>query len=210
MIAMSRFIFVFSLMIAAGIYVQRYSNSPVPIARPLAEFPTACAGWQMSSQSVFSEEVLKLIRPTDYLYRQYDGPAGEKISLYVGYHNGGKESGEVHSPRNCLPGNGWQEISSGRIYVATDNGKVQCVRAVYQKNDNKELFLYWFQSQGKTLTDEISLKLSQSLSAITQQRRDTAFVRISIPVSGDEERAKATGEKFIRDFYPKIRSYLPV
>ena len=208
MIATYRFIIVYTLLISAWAYFHLHNNIPVSINRPLAEFPATCEGWRMNSQSIFSGEVLQVLRPSDYLYRQYAGPSGEKIALYVGYHDGGKESGEIHSPKNCLPGNGWQQVSSEKVFVDTATGNVQVVRAVYQKNDSRELFLYWFQAQGKTLTDEYSLKLAQVLNSITQQRRDTAFVRISVPIVGDEDLAVATGTKFIKDFYPMIKSYL--
>jgi EpsI family protein len=210
MIRKHLFLIVYLLLAGTWMYLFFHETVATPVSKPLAEFPVACAEWRMDSQASFSKDVLEILRPSDYLFRKYASPAGEKIALYVGYHDGGKGSGEIHTPRNCLPGNGWELVSTDKVQVETNKGQVAAVSAVYQKNDSQELFLYWFQSQRQTLTDEFSLKLAQILTSITQKRRDTAFVRISVPIAGDEREALATGTRFIRDFYPQITNFLPM
>ena len=204
-----RFLVVYVLLAAAWGYLNFHSEMVVPVARPLADFPDSFRGWHVTSQSRFGEEVLNVLRPTEYLARQYSGMVGDTIGLYIGYHDGGKETGEIHSPKHCLPGSGWQEISSDRMDLATTKGHVNLVKAVYQKGENRELFFYWFQVQNTTLSNEYTLKVAEIMNSLLHGRRDAAFVRISVPIVTDEKGAESTGINFIREIYPLIGDYIP-
>jgi EpsI family protein len=83
------------------------------------------------------------------------------------------------------------------------------VRALYQKGESKELFLYWFQVRDRSISDEYSLKMAEILNSALYRRRDASFIRISVAVDGDSNQATARGEQFIRDFAPLFREYLP-
>ena len=209
MIKFSRFIIVFILLGAAGLYVNFHADITVPMNRSFTEFPTAVGQWRMVSQDEFSENILEVLRPTDYLSRTYVGGDGRKVELYIGYHGGGKSGGEIHSPKHCLPGSGWYEASSSRSEMDVGSGKINLVRAVYQKGEEKDIFLYWFQVRDRSLSDEYSLKLAEISGSMLYRRRDASFIRISVPVGNGLEQATATGERFVRDFYPVIREFLP-
>jgi EpsI family protein len=209
MIGNLRFYSVYALLILAALYINLHADTAVPMARPLAEVPYAHREWRMVSQNEFSENVLSVLRPSDYLARRYAGPDGRVVDLYVGYHNGSRDSGEIHSPRNCLPGSGWTEISSAKSSVQTSGASIRLVSASYQHGESKELFLYWFQVGQKTLTDEYSLKLSEIVNSFVNRRREATFVRVSIPYERDEADAMAIGTRFIQDFYPVLREFIP-
>ena len=163
----------------------------------------------MISQSAFSTAVLDVLKPTDYLSHQYQGSDGAKVSIYIGYHGGGKESGGIHSPKHCLPGSGWYEISSKRDYLEVNGERINMVRAVYQNGESKELFLYWFQVKGRTMSEEYSLKLAEITNSFMYRRRDSAFIRVSVPIEADEQGAAAVAERIVKDFFPVIRDFLP-
>jgi EpsI family protein len=80
---------------------------------------------------------------------------------------------------------------------------------VYQKGDSKELFLYWFQVRERSISDEYSLKLAEIINSALYSRRDASFIRVSVPVDSDIDQAIANGERFIRDFEPQFRVFLP-
>ncbi len=163
----------------------------------------------MISQAHFDAEVLSVLKPTDYLSREYEGAGGKRIQLYIGYHDGSKKSGQIHSPRNCLPGSGWQQLSSEQIYLGEAPRRIKLVKAVYQKGDNRELFLYWFQMRDRSFADEYSLKLAGISSSIKLGRNDASFIRVSVPFATDEKEAAEKGISFINDIYPHLRSFLP-
>jgi len=208
-LSLYRFIAVVTMLLGAALYINLHTTSVVPTNRPFSEFPVQIQSWKMISETTFSDPVLSVLKPTDYIMRQYRDTDGKTVGLYVGYHNGAKGTGGIHSPKNCLPGSGWYEYSSG-IFSAVLGGKQEkIVRAVYQKGDSKELFIYWFEMKGKVLSNEYALKLGEITNSILYSRKDETFVRISVPFAEDEAQAVARGEKFINDFYPVIREFLP-
>ncbi len=209
MITRYRFIRFYLLLILTWACIHLTPRTAVPVVRPLDQFPTVYREWRMVSQERFSEIILSVLKPTDYLSRSYEGSRVSRVGLYIGYHDGGKESGEIHSPKNCLPGSGWQQISAERMHLGTPPSKISLIKAVYQKGENRELFLYWFQVQDKTLSDEYSLKLAGITNSVIHGRKDAAFIRISVPFEVDEHEAAAAGVRFIMDFYPLIRDFLP-
>jgi EpsI family protein len=204
-----RFIVVFILLTVTSLYINLHADITVPTNKPLSKFPAVNKAWRMTSQSEFSENVLSVLKPTDYLSRQYKGADGAKVALYIGYHGGGKDSGGIHSPKHCLPGSGWYEVSSKRDYLEVNGERINLVHAVYQKGESKEMFLYWFQVKGKTLSEEYSLKLAEITTSFLYRRRDTAFIRVSVPFEADEQSATDIGERFVRDFFSVIREFLP-
>ncbi len=209
LLPISRFVFVALFLIVTTLYMNLHTDIAVPVNRPFSQFPLDIANWKMQSQTSFSSQVLGVLRPTDYLYRAYQDVEGKTVTLYIGYHSGGKESGEIHSPKHCLPGSGWHELSSRSGLIDLDGKPLKIVRSLYQKDAGKELFLYWFQVKGKSLSDEYSLKLAEITNSFLYRRRDSAFIRVSVPFETDEARAVQLGERFVKDFYPLIQQYLP-
>ena len=209
MIKTSRFYTVFILFLVVAVYLFSHADVAVPMNRSFSEFPRDHAGWRMVSESFMSSEVQRVLKATDYLSRQYVSPDGKTVSLYVGYHSGGKDSGGIHSPKHCLPGSGWFEMSSEGKALSTGSASIKLVKAVYQKGSDKQLFLYWFQVRDKFISNEYDLKLQEIINSAMHGRRDSAFIRVTVPFENDETVAAATGEGFVRDFLPLIRSFLP-
>jgi len=208
-IGKGRFLALYLLLGAAALYLSVHRDLGVPMKRPFEQFPATVNQWRLTSETSLSADVQAVLKATDVLLRQYVTPQGDRVLFYVGYHDGGKDTGEIHSPKHCLPGSGWFEVSSRRTQLAVPGGALNLVRAVYQKGESKELFLYWYQVRGKSISEEYSLKLAEIANSVLYRRRDAAFVRISVPFSGDEQQALATGERFVNDFYPLIREFLP-
>lgn len=204
-----RFAIIYLLGGLTALYLFLHADQVVPSNKPLTEFPRTVADWRMTGQSEFSANVLDVLKAADYLMRQYTDTTGNRASLYLGYHSGGKGTGGIHSPKHCLPGGGWFELSSVRGGLDLGDERLKVVRAVYQKGEQKELYLYWFQVKGKTLSDEYSLKLAEITNSFLYRRRDSAFIRISVPFEANQARAEQVAEQFARDFNPVIQEFLP-
>jgi len=204
-----RFIAVFLLLALAGLFVHLHGDSVVPLNRPFTLFPTQVAEWRMISQTDFNDKLLGVLKPTDYLSRRYQSKSGSAVELYVGYHGGGKNGGDIHSPKHCLPGSGWFEVSSKTVQVTVDGRPINAVQAIYQLGERRELFIYWFQVRDRTITSEYLLKLAETVNSLRYRRRDASFIRISLPAQVESTEAIATGERFVRDFYPVLREFLP-
>ena len=206
-----RYGIVYLLLGLAALFVHTHETVAVPVNRPLTEIPASFGDWTMTRQSYFNPEMLAVLLPTDYLYRSYRDAEGNLVTLYLGYHAGGPESGPIHSPKHCLPGSGWFELSESKRSIPLAEGELPLVQAVYQKDvDQKELFLYYFQVKGRVLTDEYSLKLAEIANSMLYNRRDSAFIRISVPFSDDQAEAALVAERFAAMINPHIAAVLPL
>lgn len=205
-----RYLIVYLLLGLTALFIFTHETVAVPVNKPFTDIPASLGEWSMVGQSRFNQEVLKNLQPTDYLYRVYKDSAGNRVTLYLGYHAGGPDSGPIHSPKHCLPGSGWFELSEVKRKVQVAGRELPVVQAVYQNGDQKEMFLYFFQVKGKILTDEYSLKLSEITNSILYNRRDSAFIRISVPFHGDQVEAATVGDSFVIQVYPHIAAVLPL
>ena len=163
----------------------------------------------MISQQVFDDKTIQNLKATDYLSRKYNNKFNETISLYIGFHNGGKNSGPIHSPKQCLPSNGWLKISSQSNVFSLPNGhQINLVSAVYKKGIQYQLFMYWYQVNEQSISSEINLKLAELLNAIRYNRRDSAFIRVGVTFDDNLPVARRSAEHFITDAYSLIAEHL--
>jgi EpsI family protein len=145
--------------------------------------------------------------PTDYLSRRYVAEDGTAVDMYLSFFDGQPESGRIHSPKHCMPGSGWFEMSSEHTTLELGGETVKLVRAVYAMGEQRELIYYWFDMRGKTMSDEYSLKLAEITGSIFHNRRDQSFIRIS----RRPRNVEAANER-VMDFLrilPVIREFLP-
>ncbi|MFA7059611.1 MAG: exosortase A [Pedobacter sp.] len=204
-----KFVSVFVLLTTVALYLNLHKDLEVPMNKTFDQFPKVVSGWRMTQEFAMADNIQKVLRATDTLTRRYEAADGKLVDLYIGYHGGGKDSGEIHSPKHCLPGSGWFEVSTKRRLLDVSGSKINLVQAVYRKGDNRQMFLYWFQVQDKTISDEYSLKIAEIVNSIINRRRDASFIRISVPFESDEQGAVAIGERFIRDLLPTMHEFLP-
>jgi len=204
-----RFYVLYLILGLAAVYVHSRSEAAIPANKPLELFPQKVGQWFMVGQARFDKQVLEKLKPTDYLSRRYQDQEGHQLSLYIGYHNGSLESGPIHSPKQCLPGSGWTRLTDEVREVQVSGKPFHYVSAIYQKEMQKQLFLYWFQVRSDILTNEYELKLAIVKNSILANRHDSAFIRLSLLMNQDEETAIKIGEQFIREFSPAIKASLP-
>jgi EpsI family protein len=164
----------------------------------------------MTRQTEFSPKVLAGLRPTDYLYREYVDPEGHSVSLYIGYHDGGPDSGPIHSPKHCLPGSGWHAVAEQTMQLTVAGKSFNVVQSLYAKGGSQEFFVYWYQVKGEVLTSEYALKIAEIRNAMLHRRKDSAFIRISIPDAANIADPAALAGDFITRVFPHIQTVLPL
>ena len=147
----------------------------------LAALVTPVAG--PYSEETLDREFLDTLRARDVLYRIFTAPDGEPVWLFLGYFDRQKEGSQVHSPRHCYPGSGWN-IESEPQWESPWGGRAVNSLVV---NDGVErrLVVYWYQMQSKTEMDVLPLKLELTRRAFLRQPQDVVFASISTPIAGD-------------------------
>lgn len=158
-------------------------------------------------------EVQAVLKADDTLSRHYARPGvPQGAGLFIAFFRTQRGGVAPHSPKNCLPGNGWVAEKSTIIPI-TVPGRSTPVEANYyvvQKGDNKSVVIYWYQSHGRTVADEYKAKFYVMSDAIQFNRTDTALVRITVAVGPDGVEAAAEAAKeFIRKSYGPVTEILP-
>lgn len=200
-----------AMVVAIGLYVNLFLKvDSVPPRKPFAEFPRSIGGWTAVRDYDFDKETMANLRVDDFLFRSYTN--GERqIQLYIGYYRTQREGAQIHSPKHCLPGSGWFQISEAtRNFSPPGNPSFELVEAVYQKERDKTMFLYWYDMHGRKITNEYLMKLAMIWHSIRDNRSDAAFIRLSLPDTGDNtEKTRRLGEEFLAQAVPQIESFLP-
>lgn len=209
MIPWTRFFILAALFLGVSAYGGVRQDSPAPLSRPLSQFPAHIGEWSMTDQVFFNPDTLAFLRPTDYLFRRYERQNGDRVDVYIGYHDGGQSSGPIHSPKNCLPGSGWLEVFSRPLGVDLAGRPARVTEALYGKGGDRQLFLYWFVVGDAILNNEFALKAMEVINAIRFGHRNAAFIRISLPASDDKpDAALLTAQDFLNQSATIIAEFL--
>jgi EpsI family protein len=182
-----------------------------PPAKPLAEFPTEIAGFKMFGDWPMDQDTIKALGVTDYLQRGYFSPSQGQLSLYIGYFRSQRTGASIHSPKNCLPGAGWQPEQSTIYQLPLDDGrKVPINLYVVRKDLDEQLVLYWYQAHGRVVASEYWGKFYLVYDALRLNRTDAALVRITAPIlHGNEEQARARALTFAEQIARDVDQIIP-
>jgi EpsI family protein len=212
----SKFIYALTLVLVvqAVLFYNASHGEVTPLAAPLSAFPPQVGDWHLQQEGVVDKDTEEILRADDLLTRTYTGPEGG-ANLFIAYFRTQRQGQSPHSPKNCLPGSGWQQKESGRIDVpiavaGAAGGSIHINRYVVEKGDAQSVVLYWYQSQGRVIADEFAAKFYLVSDSIEHHRSDTALVRVVVPiVGGRTQQAEKVGTDFVQEFYPVVKAYLP-
>jgi EpsI family protein len=155
---------------------------------------------------------------TSYLNRVYfdslpDGTEREVYGVFVGFFDSQQQGKTIHSPKNCLPGGGWEPMSSSRIELMTPAGPAPINRYVIANNNTKQqaLVYYWYQGRGRVAANEYLVKLDLLRDAALRRRTDEALVRLVIPVTPEMSEAQADdlARRVANRLIPTLYQHLP-
>jgi exosortase D (VPLPA-CTERM-specific) len=207
----ARFVVAAGLLLATlGVLQLRSTGEAVPIARSLSTFPDSLGHWRGREVTPLETEVLSLLRVSDHLVRRYEDPVGRSIWLYIGYWNTQRKGAQPHSPRNCLPGSGWEPLEASRLWIPGGARPPLTVnRFVVQKDHAQQVVLYWYLAQGRPVSGEIKARVETVSNAILRNRTDGALVRVSTPVYGSLDETTAVLTEYVQHLYPLLTEYLP-
>ena len=202
-------ILIAGLVIVGGIFAThslRASAAPRE-HRPLREFPVAIEAWH-GKNLPFSPEVVKEIGADDYTNREYFG-GGRPIELYIGYYKDQRSGDAIHSPKNCLPGEGWEPVHSSRVQISSADKIVTVNEYLIEKGASRDLVLYWYQTHGRIIASEYMAKFWLVADGARRRSTDGAMVRLWTTAADGEANARARATDFARRIYPVVSEFLP-
>lgn len=208
-----RLILLSALLVVAALLVNAGSEPDLasPAKKPLQQAFAGFGPWHSAGTFAMDAKVVEALHLDDYLYQSYRGDQGA-VNLYIGYYHSAKKVGAAHDPLVCFQGQGWKigERESGS-YALTRHPelKVSYSSMVAERQDEREVIVYWFQANAKAAATTQSQKLAMVLDRMAGRGEDNAFVRLSAPVgSGTPEATRRRIFQFIEEFYPQFLSYV--
>ncbi|MHB1328067.1 MAG: exosortase C-terminal domain/associated protein EpsI [Gemmatimonadales bacterium] len=181
------------------------------LAAPLSTFPNRIDGFEGSDITMTDEEV-RVAGVSDYLFRLYRAPEQPEFSIYVGYYASQARGKTIHSPKNCLPGAGWEALASQAMEVSRPgDDPVRVNRFMVANKDQKAVVYYWYQGRGRTESNEYRVKLDLMFDAAITRRTEEALVRIVLPLDEklQERDADAMATDLIRRVSVELKQNLP-
>ncbi len=179
---------------------------------PLGEaIPAAIAGFSGSDYQMSPAEA-RAVAVTSYLARNYrtsDSASAPTFTLYVGYYDQQSQGRTIHSPKNCLPGAGWEPLSSRPAIIRTATAAVTVNQYVLQKGQERAVVLYWYQGRGRVAWNEYKVKWDLLRDAALRRRSDEALVRIVAPVTGSYGEALDAAQAAAATIIPDLAKALP-
>jgi len=179
--------------------------------KPLSTFPTKIGEWSGEVQR-FDQRIYDVLGVDDFFLCDYHSSEGRIINLYIGYYESQREGELIHSPKNCMPGAGWNITRTSVTTIKIPNGnpgKIHVIKLILQRGKDRQVVLYWFQSRGRIISSEYWQKIYLVIDSILKRRTDGSFVRVIAPISDSEKETETYVKSFIQRIFPILEQYLP-
>jgi len=181
----------------------------VPLSEPLARFPEVLGGWQ-GQDLPLEPRIVKGLRVDDHLNRMYENASGQQLGIYVGYYRSQRTGVTIHSPRNCLPGVGWEPVKAGYAELSQPDGRRVLVNMYeIQKGMERQVVLYWYESHGRVVASEYRAKILMVWDAIWLNRSDAALIRLATPIKTDPAGARQRVVSFAQAALVELERLIP-
>ena len=205
------------LMLVQGAVFYAVAMRPEQIGPvdPLDRFPKVLPGWHLYQESKVEPEVQDVLKADDLLSRVYlNDSQTASAYLFMAFFKTQREGQSPHSPKNCLPGSGFEPVEPPgqiAIQVAGRNEPIRVNRYVTARGDEKSVTLYWYQSHRRVIADEFAAKFWLIADSIRYHRSDTSLVRVVVPVRGnDTNAASQIAVEFAQTVFPAVTRQLPL
>ncbi len=198
-----------------------HRQHPTRLAQPLRTMPLEVAGYTGVERTV-SEPEQRVAGMSDYVYRIF-GRDSAAFSVYVGYYESQTTGRTIHSPKNCLPGAGWEALQSGTESLdageaaGAGGARVTVNRYLLANGASQALVLYWYQGRGRVAYSEYRVKWDLLRDAMRFGRTEEALVRVVVPIAPGTAATRAARESAADslaraaaiDLIPRLDAALP-
>lgn len=180
--------------------------------RSLLEFPKTIGEWEVVDEQYMDEASKNMLQVDDYFMRTYENKRGETIGVYIGYFTSQREGKGIHSPRQCLPGAGWNIIGNSEYMLPLQNhnpANAPVNLFTMGKGNERELYMWWYHGRGRIYADEYMNKVYLITDSITKRRTDGALVRLNMRIQNSSEETLQTIVGFIKPLLADLQEYIP-
>ena len=198
-----------ALLLGVFLSVRVEGSQPISLSRDLTELPmqigdyqSVKGGWSQPYQDSNAEQELS---------RYYVNGTREAFEVYVGYRSHQRGEKRLRSPKLTMVRH-WNFVSLDPAQIPIAHAAaIDGVWMAVQKDNAKQLVLYWYQDGGETFAGEVAYRFHQAKRMMLDKRTDGAVVRIATPIADGEdiERVQERLARFSSQLYPELTRVLP-
>jgi EpsI family protein len=187
------------------------------LREPLTTIIPEVAGYRTQDQKVTAEE-RAVAGMSDFVARAYWRDTVVAFTTLVSYYDRQTQGKSIHSPRNCLPGAGWEIMTTGSRSLDVD-GVAHTVNHYTLKNGPMTAVVwYWYQGRGRIVASEYAVKWNLLRDAALAGHTEEALVRVVVPVAPGRDSvsraqslasADSIGESISRRLAKEVDRVLP-
>ena len=173
----------------------------------------------MTQDVPVEKDVADVLKASDIMNRVYVNGTGQPVLFFIAYFKTQRTGATPHSPKNCLPGSGWEPVESpgtqrievpGRAAPLIVNRYVVAGPDQSEMKQRQDVVLYWYQSHNRVIADEYAAKFWLVADALRYRRSDTALLKVVVPVADSgTAAASAAAVSFVQAAYPAVLRQLP-
>jgi EpsI family protein len=180
-----------AILVLAGAYAHDLdAKRAVSAGLPdLQSLPASFGEWQ-SEDYPLTPSVARVLGADVTLQRRYWTPGGHDVLLFLAYFSKQAVNSQIHSPRHCVPGSGWDIVSMEDASVHPGERSQPATRMLLSHDERPYEMLYWFRTRGGVVTGEYSLKWDLVLNSLRRRPTDAVFVRYSAALEDTARMAK--------------------
>ena len=177
----------------------------IPERKVFAGIPYEYEGWRTQVRPM-DPTVAEVLGADDTIVVNLVSPDEQPYNLYIAYLEAQRDGRSWHSPRQCIPGGGW-EITRHDILPYEDADGKTFNRLVIQNRNHRQLVYYWYDQRGRMVANEFKMKFLLMYDAVIRKRSDGAMVRLMTPVS-DQESIEDADARLLEQM-ANLKTFLP-
>jgi EpsI family protein len=170
----------------------------IPLDEPLSTILPSVEGFSTRDQTV-SDEERAVAGMTEFVARTYSRNDTIAFSTLVSYYDRQTQGRSIHSPRNCLPGAGWEVLALGQRELDVDGQKYVVNQYTLKNGLQSAVVYYWYQGRGRVVASEYAVKWNLLRDAALTGHTEEALVRVVVPVRATATTASSEAAKTAAD-----------
>jgi len=198
------------LSIGCAFIWRARSQDALPLAAPLDQVLPTVPGYVMQSQQL-SDDERRVAGMNQYVARVFSRDSVVAFSTFVSYYERQTQGNTIHSPRNCLPGAGWEILSGAPVEVPVDGVNRTLNRYILKRGAASAVVYYWYQGRGRIVANEYQVKWNLLRDAALAGHTEEALVRVVVFVrpqgassSDDDKKALANASALGADIAARL------
>ena len=201
-------IFTIIVLLSLGAYINFnfYQSLPVKLHADINLIPHEIGEWR-GVDSATDYKTFRTLGVDHDLSRTYRTAAGKEVKLYIGYYESQGQGKELINYQSE-----WLHINADKMRIALSPDKEFEVNKMIQREGPlNKLTLFWYDLNGRIVTDKHEAKAYTTWDAITKRRSNGAIIIVSGDFSQTEDELAVlkNEEEFVKKLMPILHNYVP-